>query len=148
LIRNDLLHKLSTDLVGHFDLISIEDLNVRGLAKTKLSTNVLDAGWGMFRSLLSYKAERQNSHLIVIGRFFPSSKTCGACGWVNANLTLADREWTCCCGVLHDRDLNAAGNIDREGLRLFRQTIAVGYTEMPNACGDPVSPIETVGAGR
>jgi putative transposase len=146
--RNDLLHKLSTDLVRHFDLKSIEDLNVRGLAKTKLSASVLDAGWGMFRSLLSYKAERQNSQLIAIGRFYPSSKICGVCGSVKADLTLTDREWTCCCGVLHDRDLNAARNIDREGLRLFGQTIAVGYTEMQNACGEPVRPIDRVGAGR
>ena len=146
--RNDLLHKLSTDLVRHFDLIAIEDLNVGGLAKTKLSKSVLDAGWGMFRSLLTYKADRQNTHLIAIGRFFPSSKICGACGSVNADLTLADRDWTCCCGVRHDRDLNAARNIDREGLRLFRQTIAVGYTEMQNACGDPVRPIDMVGVGR
>ncbi len=146
--RSDLLHKLSTDLVRHFDLISIEDLNVRGLAKTKLSKSVLDAGWGMFRSMLTYKADRQNTHLIAIGRCFPSSKICGACGLVNADLTLADRDWTCSCGVRHDRDLNAARNIDREGLRLFRQTIAVGYTEMQNACGDPVRPIDMVGAGR
>ncbi len=146
--RNDLLHKLSTNLVRHFDLISIEDLNVRGLAKTKLSKSVLDAGWGMFRSMLIYKADRQNTHLIVIGRFFPSSKTCGACGWINADLTLADRAWTCSCGVLQDRDLNAARNIDREGLRLFRQTIAVGHTEMRNACGDTVRPIELIGADR
>ena len=146
--RIDLLHKLSTDLVRHFDLIAIEDLNVRGLAKTKLSKSVLDAGWGMFRSMLTYKAERHNTHLIAIGRFFPSSKICGACGSVNADLSLTDRDWTCCCGVRHDRDLNAARNIDREGLRLFRQTIAVGYTEMQNACGDPVRPIDRVGAGR
>jgi putative transposase len=146
--RNDLLHKLSTDLVRHFDLISIEDLNVRGLAKTKLSKSVLDAGWSMFRTMLTYKTNRQNSHLIAIGRFFPSSKICGACGTVNADLSLAARDWTCSCGALHDRDLNAARNIDREGLRLFRQTIAVGYTEMQNACGDLVRPIDMIGAGR
>jgi putative transposase len=146
--RKDFLHKLSNNLVRHFDLISIEDLNVRGLAKTKLSTSVLDAGWAMFRSMLEYKADRNDSHLIVIGRFFPSSKTCGVCGLVNADLTLADRDWTCPCGVHHDRDLNAARNIDREGLRLFEQIVAAGYAETQNACGDPVSPIVTVGAGR
>jgi len=128
--RSDLLHKLSTNLVHLFDLISIEDLNVHGLAKTKLSKSVLDAGWGMFRSMLTYKADRQGAYLIAIGRFFPSSKICSVCGLINVDLTLADRDWTCSCGVRHDRDLNAARNIDREGLRLFRQTIAVGYTEM------------------
>ncbi len=146
--RKDFLHKLSTDLVRHFDLVSIEDLNVRGLAKSKLSTSVLDASWGMFRSMLTYKADRNASHLIAIGRFFPSSKTCGACGLVNANLTLADRDWICACGVQHDRDLNAARNIDREGSRLFEQIVAAGYAETQNACGDPVSPIDMIGTSR
>jgi len=146
--RNDFLHKLSTDLVRHYDLVSIEDLNVSGLAKTKLSKSVLDAGWGMFRSMLTYKADRANTHLIVIGRFFPSSKTCGACGLVNADLTLSDRDWTCPCGVQHDRDLNAARTIDREGFRLFEQNVAAGCAETQNACGDVVSPIAMVGARR
>ena len=146
--RNDFLHKLSTNLIQHNDLVSIEDLNVRGLAKTKLAKSVLDASWGMFRFMLTYKADRNDSHLIAIGRFFPSSKMCGACGSVTADLTLADRDWTCWCGVHHDRDLNAAGNIDREGSRLFEQIVAAGHAETQNACGDPVSPIVTVGTGR
>ena len=146
--RNDFLHKLSTDLIRHNDLVSIEDLNVRGLAKTKLATSVLDASWGMFRSMLTYKADRADSHLIAIGRFFPSSKRCGACGLAKTYLTLSDREWTCRCGVHHDRDLNASRNIDREGMRLFEQLVAAGHAETQNACGDPVSPIVTVGTGR
>jgi len=146
--RNDFLHKLSTDLVRHFDLISIEDLNVRGLAKTKLAKSVLDAGWGMFRSMLTYKADRASTHVIAIGRFFPSSKTCGACGLINADLTLSDRDWTCACGIHHDRDLNAARNIDREGFRLFEQLVVAGHAETQNACGDLVSPIVTIGTGR
>jgi putative transposase len=146
--RNDFLHKLSTDLIRHFDLISIEDLNVSGLAKTKLATSVFDAGWGMFRAMLTYKAHRADTHLMVIGRWFASTKTCGACRRINADLTLADREWTCPCGVHHDRDLNAAANIDREGMRLFKHTVAAGYAETQNACGDVVSPIGMVGTCR
>jgi putative transposase len=146
--RADFLHKLSTELIRHNDLVSIEDLNVRGLAKTKLATSVLDAGWGLFRVMLRYKTEQQDKHLVTIGRFFPSSKTCGACGRVNAALTLADREWTCCCGVHHDRDLNAVRNIDREGLHLFEQIVAAGDAETQNACRDVVNPIVTVGTGR
>jgi len=146
--RNDFLHKLSTDLIRHNDLVSIEDLNVRGLAKTKLATSVLDASWGMFRAMLTYKADRAGSQLIAVGRFFPSSKTCGACGLINASLTLSDRDWTCPCGVHHDRDLNASRNIDREGMRLFEQNVAAGCAETQNACGDPVSPIVMVGTGR
>jgi putative transposase len=146
--RTDFLHKLSTELIRHNDLVSIEDLNIRGLAKSKLAASVLDAGWGMFRAMLAYKAERQDKYLLTIGRFFPSSKTCGACGRVNAELTLADRDWSCCCGADHDRDLNAARNIDREGVRLFGQLVAAGNAETQNACGDLVSPIGTVGTSR
>lgn len=146
--RSDFLHKLSSRLVRHFELISIEDLNVRGLARTKLAKSVLDASWGMFRSMLMYKAERNNSYLMTIGRFYPSTKLCGSCSAINDDLTLSDREWTCACGVHHDRDLNAARNIDREGKRLFDQMVAAGYAETQNACGDSVSPIVTVGSGR
>jgi len=145
--RSDFLHKLSTDLVRHHDLVSIEDLSVRGLAKTKLATSVLDAGWGLFRSMLEYKADRNDTHVVAIGRFFASSKTCGACGLVNADLTLSEREWTCLCGVHHERDLNAARNIDDEGLRLFACRFAAGYAETQNACGDSVSPIVMIGMG-
>ena len=148
--RSDFLHKLSTDLVRHFDLVSIEDVSVRGLAKTKLAKSVLDAGWGMFRAMLEYKADRNDSHVVAIGRFFPSTKTCGACGWEH-DLTLAMREWDClnpACGVHHDRDVNAARNIDREGKRLFDLRVAAGDAETQNACGDLVSPIVTVGTSR
>ncbi|MBX0331115.1 transposase [Oscillochloris sp. ZM17-4] len=129
--RNDFLHKLSTDLVRHYDLVSIEDLSIRGLAKTKLATSVLDAGWGMFRSMLEYKADRNDTHVVAIGRFFASSKMCGTCGWIH-ELTLAVREWDClnpACGVHHDRDVNAARNIDREGKRLFDLRVAAGHAE-------------------
>jgi putative transposase len=146
--RADCLHKLSSELLRHHDLVSIEDLSIRGLAKTKLAKGVLDAGWGMFRDMLEYKAERNDTHVVAIGRFFASSKTCGACGLVNDDLTLADRVWTCACGVHHDRDLNAARNIDQEGLRLFEMRVAAGYAETQNTCGDPVNPTVVVGAGR
>ena len=102
----------------------------------------------MFRSMLTYKADRASTHVIAIGRFFPSSKTCGACGLINADLTLSDRDWTCACGIHHDRDLNAARNIDREGFRLFEQLVVAGHAETQNACGDLVSPIVTIGTGR
>lgn len=117
--RKDHLHKLSARLVGQYDAIAIEALAVKALAKTKLSKSVLDAAWGQFRFQLSYKARWKGKHLVVIGRFFPSSRLCGACGAINGELTLADREWTCGCGAVHDRDLNAARNIRHEGLRLL-----------------------------
>jgi putative transposase len=145
--RADFLHKVTSHLVTHFDLISIEDLSVRGLAKTKLSTSVLDASWGMFRQFLTNKAERRNTHLIVIGRFYPSSRLCPACGAINEDLILAERVWVCSCGVVHERDLTAARNIDTEGVRLFSQKVAVGQAETQNACGASVRPA-TAGAGR
>ena len=145
--RADFLHKVTSHLVNHFDLVSIEDLSVRGLARTKLSTNVLDASWGAFRQFLTYKAERRGTYLMVIRRFYPSSRLCPACGAINADLALADRSWVCSCGVVHDRDLNAARNIDTEGLRLFTHHVAVGQTETQNACGVLVRPA-TAGAGR
>jgi putative transposase len=117
--RADHLHKLTSGLVREHDGVVIEDLNVKGVARTKLAKSVHDAGWSMLRFQLTYKARWQRKHLVVIGRFFPSSRLCAACGCINSDLTLADREWTCGCGVSHDRDLNAARNIRDEGLRLL-----------------------------
>ena len=117
--RKDHLHKLSARLVGQYDAIVVENLAVAPLAKTKLGKSVLDAGWGQLRFQLSYKARWQGKHLVVVGRFFPSSRLCGACGAINGELRLSEREWTCGCGVSHDRDLNAARNIRDEELRLL-----------------------------
>jgi putative transposase len=134
--RKDFLHKLTTDLVGRYDGICIEDLCVIGLARTKLSKSVTDASWGEFKRQLKYKCLWNRKHLIIIDRFFPSSKMCHICGAINDTLTLSDREWDCVCGAHHDRDLNAAINIRDEGLRI----LAVGQTDNRNAQGQPVRP--------
>jgi putative transposase len=134
--RRDFLHRLSAHLVRQFDAIVIEDLAVSGLARTKLSKSVHDAGWGELRFQLTYKARWVGKHLVLIGRFFPSTRLCPVCGAVNNDLTLADRVWTCSCGTAHDRDLNAACNIRDQGLRL----LAVGATESLNAPREPVRP--------
>jgi putative transposase len=115
----DHLHKLSARLVGQYEAICVEALAVAALAKTKLGKSVLDTGWGQLRFQLSYNACWKRKHLVAIGRFFPSSRLCGACGAINGELTLAGREWTCGCGAFHDRDLNAARNLRHEGLRLL-----------------------------
>jgi putative transposase len=128
--RADHLHKLSSRLVREHDGVVIENLNVKGVARTKLAKSVHDAGWSMLRFQLTYKARWQRKHLVVIGRFFPSSRLCAACGSINGDLTLSDREWTCACGVTHDRDLNAARNIRDEGLRSL---LAEGCPESINA---------------
>ena len=117
--RLDTLHKVSRKLVNEFDVIVCEDLNVKGMIKNhKLSKHIADASWGNFVTLLQYKCDWYGKELVKVNRFYPSSKTCGDCGWINQNLKLSDREWTCnSCGVIHDRDENASRNILKEGLK-------------------------------
>lgn len=136
--RQDWLHKLTTELVQKYDGLCIENLNLKGMAKTKLSKLVLDAAPGEFRRQLEYKAVWYRKHLVVIGRYFPSSKLCRECGTIHTALTLSDRVWACGCGAVHDRDLNAALNIRAEGIRAI--PVAVGHTETQNAWGAAVRP--------
>ncbi len=134
--RAAFLHLQSRRLIDRFHAIAIEDLNVRALAKSKLSKSFGDAAHGRFRAMVTYKADWYRKHLVVIDRFFPSSKRCSGCGHVHVDLQLSDRFWRCGCGAVHDRDLNAAVNIQQEALRL----LAVGCTERLNACGPSVRP--------
>jgi putative transposase len=116
--RLDTLHKVSHQLVNQYDLISIEDLNVKGMIKNhKLSKHIADVSWGNFVTLLQYKCDWYGKELVKVNRFYPSSRTCGECGWINQELKLSDREWTCKNGHVLDRDLNASRNILKEGLR-------------------------------
>lgn len=117
--RADKLHKISTDLVKNYDVICCEDLNVKGMEKNHhLAKSISDASFGMFVTILTYKAEWNGKQVVKVDRFYPSSKTCHCCGYVNKDLTLNDREWTCPhCGKTLDRDVNAAINILKEGLR-------------------------------
>jgi len=111
--RRDFLHRVSTRLVRAAETIVIEDLNVAGLVRNRrLARAIADCGWGEFRRQLAYKCQRYGRRLAVIDRWYPSSKTCSACGYLLAELSLSTRYWTCpCCGARHDRDLNAAQNI-------------------------------------
>ena len=117
--RLNTLHKVSKKLVSEYDVIVCEDLNVKGMVKNhRLSKHIADASWGNFITLLQYKCNWYGKELIKVNRFYPSSKVCGECGWINQNLKLSDREWTCSsCGIVHDRDVNASRNILKEGLR-------------------------------
>ena len=113
--RQDFLHKTSTDLVRRFDRVAVEDLNVSGMIRNhSLARGISDAGWASFRSMLGYKAERAGRQVVAVDRWYPSSKTCSTCGHLLASLSLGTRHWTCPgCGARHDRDLNAAKNIDK-----------------------------------
>jgi putative transposase len=116
--REDFLHKTSTDLVRRYDVIVVEDLNVAGMVRNRsLARAVSDCGWSAFRSMLAYKTGKWGKRLVVIGRWFPSSKICSGCGHLLAELSLRTRTWQCpSCGARHDRDVNAAKNILAEGL--------------------------------
>jgi putative transposase len=126
--RRDFLHKASTDLIRRFDSIAIEDLNVHGMGRNHcLAKSINRTGWADFRSMLTYKAERYGRTIAVVDRWYPSSKTCSTCGRLLASLSLGTRQWTCPgCGTRHDRDLNAAKNLQ----------VAAGLAV--NACGGDI----------
>jgi putative transposase len=119
--RKDVLEKLSTRLVTEFDVICIEDLNLRGMAKNhSLARSLSDAGIGMAIRILEEKAERYGKRTVRVDRWFPSSKMCSDCGHIVSALPLNIREWSCpSCGSIHDRDLNAAHNIAAAGLAVI-----------------------------
>jgi len=120
--RRDFLHKTSTRLVRDNDIIVIEDLNVVDMVgNRRLARAISDSGWGEFRRQLAYKCQRYGRELIVIDRWYPSSKTCSACGHLLAKLPLSTRHWTCpSCRARHDRDINAAKNILAAGRAVAR----------------------------
>lgn len=120
-IRKDYLHKVSTEIIKNHNVICIEDLAVKNMMKNhKLAQAFSDVSLGAFYSMLEYKANWNDRSFVKIDRFFPSSKTCSSCGWIKQDLTLSIREWTCeSCGEHHDRDVNAANNILKQGLKLL-----------------------------
>ena len=99
----------------------MENLNVKGMSKNhKLAESILEMNFGEFRRMLEYKASWYNRRIVFVDRFYPSSKTCNHCGYVNRELTLKDREWICPhCGEVISRDYNAALNILDEGMRII-----------------------------
>lgn len=133
-IRQNALHQLTTDLTSRFHTIGIEDLNVSGMIKNRhLSRAVSDMGFFELRRQLDYKAAQRGAMVVVADRWYPSSKTCSACGHKLEALALSVREWPCpACGSIHDRDVNAAVNL---------RNLAVSSTA--SVCGE-----ESAGSGR
>ncbi len=140
--RQDFLHKLSRQLVDDNQVIVVENLFVKGLARTKLAKSIHDAGFGMLLNFIGYKLEREGGKLVQVDRFFPSTKLCNCCKLKNNSLNLGIREWVCPeCKTHHDRDENAAKNLREQGIRTL-STNTVGHTEF-QACGEEVRLIGT-----
>lgn len=124
--RKNFLHKYSASIIKDYGVIAVEDLAVKNLVKNhKLAKSISDAGWSEFLRQLEYKAKWYGREFVRIGRFYPSSKACSECGYIQQGMRLEHRKWTCSgCGVIHDRDLNAARNILREGLRELSERLS------------------------
>ena len=116
--RKDFQEKLALELVKQYQVIGLEDLDLKGIAKfLRNAKNINDTGWNSFASKLERKATRYNSVVIKADRWFASSKTCSNCGHVKYDLKLNDRNWTCPeCGTNHVRDVNAAANLKKNAL--------------------------------
>jgi putative transposase len=132
-IRADALHKATSGLAARYETIVAEDLNVAGMVRSRpLARAISDQGFGQSRLMLRYKATWNGGQLIVAGRFFPSSKMCSGCGAVKAKLSLSERTYRCdACGLVVDRDVNAARNLLK---------LAASGAERINACGGTVRP--------
>ena len=118
--RLDWLHKESRKLANEFDAVCVEDINLRALGQClNLAKNQQDNGFGMFRLFLKYKLEEQGKQFIKIDKWFPSSKLCSCCGTIKEKLELSDRVYKCDCGLVIDRDYNAALNIKEAGTALL-----------------------------
>jgi IS605 OrfB family transposase len=119
-LRRDGLHKLTTRLTREHGTVVVEDLNVSGmLSNRRLARHIADAGFAEIRRQLTYKTQCNGGRLIVADRWYPSSKTCSGCGTVKTKLALSEREYTCdACGLVLDRDLNAARNLSALAERL------------------------------
>ena len=115
------LHYISNSIINENQVICMEDLNVKGMSKNhKLAESILEMNFGEFRRMLEYKAKWYGRQIVFVNRYYPSSKKCHNCGYINKGLTLNDREWICPnCGELINRDYNAALNILDEGMRII-----------------------------
>jgi len=129
--RADHHHKLALRLARENQAVAVEDLSVKGLARTRLAKSVHDAGWASFVRLLQHKAAQYGRRVVKVDRWEPTSQTCSGCGHRDGPKPLAVRTWAGpVCATVHDRDVNAARNI----------LVAAGLAETQNACGAGVRP--------
>jgi len=137
--KENYLHQVSNQLLNENQVIVMEDLNVKGMLKNhNLAKSIQELSLSHFKQMLKYKAEWTGRYIVVVDRFYPSTKLCSNCGYKNNELTLKDREWTCSeCKTTHNRDLNAAINIKNEGQRIIKNKI-------PIRCGE-FKPLESSG---
>lgn len=150
--RNDYLHKVSSYLVSEYDFLSLETLNVKGMLKNhRLAKHIADAAWSTLKDMIAYKAAWNNKITVFIDTFFPSSKKCCVCNRVNHDLDLSERIWTCKCGCVHDRDINAAINILLEGLRIYGAVPRTGRADLnehiDTAINRLLEQLRSIGAG-
>jgi putative transposase len=118
--RQDFLHKLSRQITNECDIVCIEDLNMKAMSQClNFGKSVADNSYGKFVEYLTYKLDEEGKKLIKIDKWFPSSKTCSNCGRIKEELLLSERIYSCGCGYIEDRDINAAINIRNEGLRIM-----------------------------
>lgn len=131
--RKDFLHKRSREISNNYNAVIFEDLNMRCMAQClNLAKSTNDNGFGKLKTFLGYKLIEQGKQIITIDKWYPSSKLCRFCGNINEKLTLTDRFWTCSCGAVLDRDINAAINIKNEGCRLLGITGHKTQNRWPN----------------
>jgi len=142
--RRDWAHKHSMAIIRDNQAVYVEDLCVKGLARTRLAKSVHDAGWSMFTTMLAEKAARRGRYFGRVDRWFPSSQLCSACGRIDGKKPLSVREWTCACGVTHDRDLNAAINILAAG-QADRKTTPVELVSVSTEVEQPAVKQEPTG---
>ena len=120
--RNDYYNKLSKEIANQYDIVVIEDINMQDMAKeSKLNSKATyDNSFGIFRNMLKYKLEDLGKRLIIVDKYYPSSKLCNVCGHKNELLTITDKTWECPnCHTVHNRDINASINLKKEGLRIY-----------------------------
>ena len=135
--RKDFQHKLSSKLISENQTIALETLRISNMVKNhKLAQSINDVSWYSFTKMLEYKADWYGKNIIRVGTFFPSSKMCSSCGYINKELKLSDRSWSCPkCSKKHDRDVNASINIKQFALKNSGQELPVEPVELLTLVG-------------